>query len=186
LLLGGAGWAGGHAHPELGVVLVAIPPGASQFIEMETKIPHELAHVMLYRSLGEQYEKQPAWLIEGNRFDGGTLPEPGVCARAGDRQETNSLIPFTDLCASFPADAGSAFLAYAQSQSFATYIRDSFGTSGLSRLTSAYSEGFSCELGATQALGVPLSQLDLRWRETVLGTKRGRVLPCAIFCPSYC
>jgi hypothetical protein len=66
-------------------------------------------------------------------------------------------------------DAGSAFLAYAQSQSFVAYIRDSFGTSGLSRLMNAYSEGFNCELGATQALGVPLSQLDLRWRETVLG-----------------
>ena len=50
-----------------------------------------------------------------------------------------------------------------------TYIRDSFGTSGFSRLTGAYSEGFNCELGATQALGVPLSQLDTRWRETILG-----------------
>ncbi len=89
--------------------------------------------------------------------------------------ENDTLIPFLDLCASFPADSGSAFLAYAQSQSFVTYIRDSFGTSGLARLTSAYSEGFSCELGATQALGTPLSQLDQRWRETVLGQNVGGV-----------
>jgi hypothetical protein len=45
----------------------------------------------------------------------------------------NTLIPFGDLCASFPADSGSAYLAYAQSQSFVTYIRDSFGVSGLTR-----------------------------------------------------
>ncbi|NJN80225.1 MAG: hypothetical protein HC797_07020, partial [Anaerolineales bacterium] len=87
----------------------------------------------------------------------------------------DSLIPFEDLCASFPVDAGSAFLAYAQAQSFVTYIRDSFGTSGLARLTDAYSEGFNCELGATQALGIPLSQLDVRWRETVLGQNVGGV-----------
>jgi hypothetical protein len=169
LLLGGAGWAAGHAHHEPGVVLVAIPPGANQFIEMETKIPHELAHVMLFRSLGEQYEKQPAWLIEGIASMVEIYPNPEYARALEIAKETNSLIPFTDLCASLPPDAGSAFLAYAQSQSFAAYIRDSFGTSGLSRLTSAYSEGFSCELGATQALGVPLSQLDQRWRETVLG-----------------
>lgn len=169
LLLGGAGWAAGHAHHELGVVLVAIPPGAGQFIEMETKIPHELAHVMLFRALGEQYEKQPAWLIEGIASMVEIYPNAEYARALEIAKETNSLVPFTDLCASLPADTGSAFLAYAQSQSFAAYIRDSFGTSGLSRLTSAYSEGFSCELGATQALGVPLSQLDQRWRETVLG-----------------
>ena len=53
LMLGGEEWVGGHANPELGVVLVAIAPGASQSIEMETEIPHELTHVMLYRSLGQ-------------------------------------------------------------------------------------------------------------------------------------
>ncbi|MBI2331003.1 MAG: hypothetical protein HYU84_02310 [Chloroflexi bacterium] len=81
----------------------------------------------------------------------------------------DTLIPFMDLCASFPADSGSAFLAYAQSQSFVTYIRDSFGISGLSRLTNTYSDGFECDLGATKALGSSLNQLDARWRENVLG-----------------
>ena len=175
LLLGGRDWAGGHAHADLGVVLVAIPPGVSQYTEMETKLPHELAHVMLFRALGEQYEKQPAWLIEGIASMVETYANPDYARALEIASVNDSLIPFTDLCASFPADSGSAFLAYAQSQSFVTYIRDSFGTSGLARLTSAYSEGFSCELGATQALGVPLSQLDQRWRETVLGQNVGGV-----------
>lgn len=169
LLLGGAEWAGGHAHPELGVALVAITPGTSQFSEMETAIPHELAHIMLYRWLGDKYANQPAWLIEGISSLMELYPNPEYARALEIASQTNSLIPFADLCASFPADSGSAFLAYAQSQSFANYIRDSFGTSGLTRLTNAYSDGFTCELGATQALGVPLSQLDLRWRETVLG-----------------
>jgi hypothetical protein len=169
LLLGGAEWAGGHAHPELGVALVAVTPGASQFIEMETAIPHELAHIMLYRWLGDHYADQPAWLIEGISSMMELYPNPEYARALEIASQTNSLIPFADLCASFPADSGSAFLAYAQAQSFVAYIRDSFGTSGLTRLTSAYSDGFTCELGATQALGVPLSQLGLRWRETVLG-----------------
>ncbi|RJP55838.1 MAG: hypothetical protein C4557_00605 [Anaerolineaceae bacterium] len=169
LLLGGEEWTGGHAHPELGVVLAAVAPGESQFIEMETKIPHELAHVMLFRALGEKYSRQPAWLIEGIASMVELYPNPDYARALGIARDNNSLIAFNDLCASFPADAGSAFLAYAQSQSFVSYIRDSFGTSGLTRLTDTYGEGFGCELGATQALGVPLSQLDARWRESVLG-----------------
>jgi hypothetical protein len=169
LFLGGEEWVGGHANPELGIVLVAIPPSPSQGIEMQTKIPHELAHVMLYRWLGEKYANQPAWLVEGIAAMVELYPNPDYARALEIAGANNSLIPFEDLCLSFPADAGSAFQAYAQSQSFVTYLRDSFGTSGLTRLLNSYGDGFNCELGATNALGVPLSQLDVRWRESVVG-----------------
>ncbi len=169
LQLGGEEWAGGHANPELGVVMVAIAPGAGQGIEMQTKIPHELAHVMLYRSLGDAYANQPIWLLEGIASMVELYPNPDYARALEIASEDDSLLAFEDLCASFPADAGSAFLAYAQSQSFVSYIHDSFGSSGLARLTHSYSEGFSCELGATNALSAPLGQLDARWRENVLG-----------------
>ncbi len=169
LMLGGEEWVGGHANPELGVVLVAVAPSASQSIELETKIPHELAHVMLYRSLGNKYKMQPAWLLEGIAATMELYPNPDYARAMEIASKNDSLLNFSDLCVSFPSDAGNAFLAYAQSESFVTYIRETYGTSGLGRLTSAYGEGFPCELGATNALGTPLSQLEARWRETVLG-----------------
>lgn len=169
LMLGGEEWVGGHANPQIGVVMVAIAPGASQGIEMQTKIPHELAHVMLYRSLGEAYSVQPLWLVEGIASMVELYPNPDYARALEIASNDDSLLAFEALCASFPADAGNAFLAYAQSQSFISYIRDSFGSSGLARLANSYGEGFSCELGATNALGTPLSQLDTRWRENVLG-----------------
>ncbi|HET7145359.1 MAG TPA: peptidase MA family metallohydrolase [Anaerolineales bacterium] len=169
LLLGGAQWAGGHTSPELGLVLVAVAPGSNQSIELETKIPHELTHVMMYRELGENYARQPAWLLEGIAAMAELYPNLEYKRALDDASQNNTLLAFNDLCASFPADAGNAFLAYAQSQSFVTYIRDSYGTSGLTRLTQSYGEGFDCELGATNALGTPLSQLEVRWRESVLG-----------------
>jgi hypothetical protein len=169
LMLGGEEWVGGHASPELGVVLVAVAPGASQSMELETEIPHELAHVMLYRSLGIKYNSQPAWLLEGIASMVELYPNPDYARALEIASENNSLLAFEDLCASFPADAGNAYLAYAQSQSFVTYIRETYGTTGLGRLTNSYGDGFPCELGATNALGTPLSQLDSRWRESVLG-----------------
>jgi hypothetical protein len=169
LMLGGEEWIGGHANPELGIVLVAIPPSASQSIEMETEIPHELAHVMLYRSLGSKYFSQPAWLREGIASTMELYPNPDYARALDIASKSNSLIAFDDLCTSFPTDAGNAYLAYAQSQSFVNYIRETYGTSGLGRLTNAYGDGFTCELGATNALGTSLSQLDTRWRAIVLG-----------------
>jgi hypothetical protein len=169
LMLGGREWAGGHAHADLGVVLVAVAPGANQFTEMDTLIPHELTHVMLYRALGDKYTKQPVWLIEGIASMVELYPNPDYARALEIASVNHTLIPFLDLCASFPADSGSAFLAYAQSQSFVTYIHDSFGISGLSRLISTYGDGFDCDLGITKALGSSLNQLDVRWRENVLG-----------------
>ncbi|MCE9645894.1 MAG: hypothetical protein K8S20_07830 [Chloroflexi bacterium] len=169
LLLGGQEWAGGHTSPEAGVVLVAIAPGPSQSTELQTKIPHELTHVMMYRALGENYAREPLWLMEGIAAMMELYPNLEYKRALDDASRKNTLLSFDGLCAAFPADAGNAFLAYAQSQSFVTYLRDSYGTSGLTRLTQAYGEGFDCELGATNALGIPLSQLDLRWRESVLG-----------------
>ena len=165
----GADWSGGHVNPMMGVVLVSIAPGENQAIEMETRIPHELTHVMLYRSLGEKYALQPAWVLEGISSMMEQYPNPDYAHALDVASRTDSLIPFDALCVSFPVDAGSAYLAYAQSQSFVNYIRDTYGTSGLTRLTASYGDGFTCELGATNALGTPLSQLDVRWRESVLG-----------------
>jgi Peptidase MA superfamily len=169
LMLGGQEWAGGHTSPEIGVALVAIAPGPNQSVELETKIPHELTHVMMYRALGDSYARQPPWLLEGIAAMAELYPNLEYKRALDDASQKNTLLSFEDLCAAFPADAGNAFLAYAQSQSFVTYIRDSYGTSGLTRLTQSYGQGFDCELGATNALGIPLSQLDVRWRENVLG-----------------
>ena len=169
LFLGGKQWVGGHADPALGVVMVAIAPNPAQGIEMDTEIPHELAHVMLYRSLGEGYNRLPAWLNEGIASMVERYPKADYANALTLASQNNSLLPFTDLCASFPPDAGRAYLAYAQSQSFTRYLRDTYGTPGLTALAKAYTDGLDCELGATRAFGLPLTQLDTRWRESVLG-----------------
>lgn len=175
LQLGGEDWTGGHADPELGVVMVSIAPGEAQSIEMETEIPHELAHVMLFRLLGEGYPRLPVWLREGIASDVELYPNPDYAQALRIAAENDSLLHFKDLCDSFPPDSGRAFLAYAQSQSFVTYLRDTYGLTGLGALSDAYSEDLGCEIGATRALGVPLSQLEANWRETVLGQNNAGV-----------
>jgi hypothetical protein len=61
-----------------------------------------------------------------------------------------------------------------------------YGTADLHALIQAYSNGLSCDQGVLHALGLPLSQLDLRWQQSALGQKVSGVafqnlLPYLIF-----
>ncbi|HXF85278.1 MAG TPA: peptidase MA family metallohydrolase [Anaerolineales bacterium] len=176
LSLGGEIWLAGHANPALGVAVVVIEPGANQKINMEQRIPHELMHVMLYRHLGAGYANLPAWLREGMATQVELYPNPEyerALANAGAR---NELIPFEDLCASFPAEAGEAFLAYAQAASFIRYLRGLYGSDGLLNLAGIYANGVDCEHGVERAFGVSLAKLELNWRATVLGQSPVRIV----------
>jgi hypothetical protein len=169
LELGGNEWVGAHADPSLGVVMVSVAPGERQQIEMEMELPHELTHVMMYRSLGEGYARLPMWFREGVASMMELYPNADYAQALKIATDNKSLIPITELCASFPTDAGRAFLAYAEAQSFATYLRDTYGIPRFQGLSRAYADGMSCEAGATFAMGEPLSSMESKWRQSVLG-----------------
>ena len=169
LVLGGEDWVAGHADPALGVVMVAIEPGAEQNITMEQRIPHELMHVIMYRSLGAGYNNLPAWLREGTATLAETYPNADYDRALADASASNRLIPLKDLCFSFPADVGQAFLAYAESRSFTNYLHDTYGSNGLLKLVGAYADGMDCERGTESAFSVSLANLEVKWRTSVLG-----------------
>jgi hypothetical protein len=181
LELGGQSWVTGHASPELGVVMLSVAPGPEQSNALERQAPHELTHVLMYQQLGPAYNRLPIWLTEGMATTTELIPNPDLDATLAAAVKTNSLLPLADLCATFPPDTGRAFLAYAQSKSFVRFLLDNFGTTGLSALISAYADGLSCEEGARRALEQPLSQLEVRWRETSLGENRSGVVAVNLF-----
>jgi len=169
LVLGGEDWVAGHADPAVGVAMVVIEPGPEQSIFMEQRIPHELMHVMLYRRVGSGYKNIPAWLREGNATLAEIYPNADYDRVFADAGANDKLIPLKDLCSSFPPNAGEAFLAYAESRSFTTYLHDTYGSAGLLSLAGYYADGVDCESGTERAFGLSLSKLELDWREAVLG-----------------
>lgn len=165
---GGEDWAAGHANPALGLVRVVIEPGAEQVIRMEQRIPHELMHVMLYRRVGPGYANLPTWLREGMAGLAEIYPNPDYDRVLAAAVERNDLIPLNELCVSFPAEAGPAFVAYAESRSFTNYLQETYGSAGLIDLAVAYADGVDCERGTERALGISLSSLEARWHSAVL------------------
>lgn len=162
-------WIAGHADPTLGVVMVVIEPGPDQNILMEQRIPHELMHVMLYRAVGAGYRNIPAWLTEGTATLVEIYPNADYDRVLADAAQSNRLIPLSNLCGSFPADTGQAFLAYAESRSFTNYLHETYGSSGLLKLATSYADGVECGQGPELAFGVSLTSLENRWRAARLG-----------------
>ena len=169
LSLSSQDWIAGHVDPALGVVMVVIKPGAEQSITMEQRIPHELMHVMMYRAVGAGYSKIPAWLNEGMATLVEVYPNADYDRVLKDAASNNNLIPLHTLCASFPADTGQAFLAYAESRSFTNYLHEMYGSSGLLKLASSYADGVDCDRGTELAFGLPLPNLEAKWRSSILG-----------------
>lgn len=162
----GAGryWIAGHADPIQEVILVTLPPGPEQRLEMERQIPHELMHVALNYTDGHAYSNLPVWLNEGLASLVEQYPNPEYATLTGNAFESGELIPMAALCQSFPSDPQQALLAYAQSASFTQYLFDQFGKPGFNRLMAAYASGSSCETGIQEALGSDLESLDESWQ----------------------
>ncbi len=166
-------WATGHASPDLGVIILSIPPGPDQRAEMERQIPHEMMHVLLYQITGNEYGQLPAWLVEGFASIAEIYPNPDYERVLQKNIQANSLLPLQSLCEAFPRDASGAFLAYAQSASFARFLYQNYGSSGLLKLIRQYLDGMGCSEAVTAAWDTPLSQLELRWQQETLGMNVG-------------
>ncbi len=164
LRLGGRDWAGGQARPELGVVLVDLPATATAPAEMRRAIPHELTHLLVYAATQPAYDNVPTWLNEGLATANEASPDPEQTVALEKALSADQLFSFEFLCAPFPADAGEALLAYAQSGDFVQFIRDRYGADGIRSLLAAYRENAACLPGVERALNVTLSALERDWR----------------------
>lgn len=159
----GQNWVSGYADPALGSIVVALPPAVGQPLEIQRLIPHEVAHILLYRFMGAEFDYLPVWLNEGiaSQMEIFSLPDYDlVLDRAYEAKE---LIPLTHLCEAIPPDEELALLAYAQSDSVVEYIQDKYGLPGLQSLIYAYDQGYSCEQGVQMSLGISIQELEKDW-----------------------
>jgi hypothetical protein len=161
-------WVAGHADADLGVIVVTLPPGPDQKLLIDQRIPHELMHILLYQFTDPGYSNLPTWLSEGLASQVELYPNSDYPILLEDAIKRQALIPIASLCQTFPRDASSALLSYAQAASFTKYLHNTYGTTGLVDLVKAYANGLDCQRGAQQALGLSLTQLERGWRSDVL------------------
>jgi hypothetical protein len=168
LRLGGRTWVGGHADPELGVVLVTAAPGPEAVINLERDLPHELAHVMVYQIVGPGYDRMPRWLDEGLAMNSEQQPRSDLEIALNQAAQADNLLPLNVLCAPFGIDFDQALLSYAQSKSVVRYILDRWGPAKMNELLLAYRDGATCEGGVQRELNLSLPELQADWQSDVL------------------
>lgn len=157
-------WVAGHAEPIYSVILVSLPQGPDQLLEMERQIPHEMMHIALNYTDANAFANLPTWLNEGLASMVELYPNPEYQALIENAYDSGNLFPIASLCSSFPNENQDALLAYAESASFTRYIYEQYGNPGFNRLMAAYASGMNCERGVEQALGLDLDRLDGNWR----------------------
>jgi hypothetical protein len=167
-------WVAGHASPDLATVLISAPEGPSRQMELERQIPHEITHILQYQLMGAKYRNAPMWLLEGTASLSELYPNPDYQRVLERAIEQKNLIKLNDLCIGFPLEASSAFLAYAQSESFTRYLFTNYGSSGLEALMRNYADGMGCEEGFANTFKRSLSQEEYRWQQQ-LGMPAGRL-----------
>lgn len=164
-------WAAGHSSPDLGVILLSIAPDSGQMEEMERLLPHEMMHLYQYQVVTTAYTQIPAWLIEGMASMVEIYPNQEyqrVLEKAG---QESLLLPMASLCGAFPKDLSSAYLAYAQSESFVRYLYQMYGGSGLTQLLDTYQDGTGCQEGFRLVFNETLPQAESQWIQEWMGNQ---------------
>lgn len=173
--LNGQEWMVGHADPDLGVVILALPAGANQEILLGQRVPHELAHIALASLVPQRGSASrapltlPAWLEEGLPAMVEFSPSPEYAQALENAYREQALLPLQALCEAFPRQAESATIAYAQSASFTRFLINRFGTGQMRQLLLAFSAGQDCQPGVASVYGRSLGQLERAWRSETFG-----------------
>ena len=162
-------WIAGNASPKLGIILVSIPLGPEARLELERQIPHEIMHLLQYQLTGDSYSNIPKWLTEGLASLAELYPNGEYQRSLKTAVDSDTLLPISSLCSSFPSDPSGVYLAYAQSSSFVRFLHQKYGTSGIYGLMNVYKDGVGCLEGFEAAFNIPLSQLEYRWQQEALG-----------------
>ena len=115
-------WVAGHADPDLGVVLMALPESPERQLLAEQRIPHELMHIFLYNSTPLGYKNIPVWLTEGLASLAELYSNPDYPFVLEEAGKEEGLLPMSALCDGFPRESSGALLAYAQSQDFTQHL----------------------------------------------------------------
>jgi len=166
-------WQAGHTDPQGGLILLALPPGPQQNLEVQRQVPHEVGHLMLYRSLGPAYYRLPDWLNEGFASNVEIYSDPAQSEMLASANAADDLIPLFSLCHAFPQDRDSARLAYAQSTSFVRYLFERYNSVGFGLLVDAYSTNDDCLEAPVQVFGKDLNAMEAEWRTATFDQDQG-------------
>ncbi len=169
LRLTGRDWVGGHAEPELGVILLTAFNPLSAPTDLRKDMPHELTHFYLYQATGINFRSLPFWFNEGLATFMQATVDPNHEVELLRAVEDGTTLSFTDLCS--PIYSQSPDLAYAQSASLIRFIQARYGTQKLGEMVSLFADGADCDSVVERSLSIGLGALERSWLVSQPGSR---------------
>ena len=164
----GVAYANGHADPKWGVVLISVAADLRASDNLQIQIPHEMTHMLIYRATAGNYAGVPAWFNEGLAVMHQAQRDSSLAAQLAAARDSRQFLSLSSLCA--PSNPSEVTLAYAESESVVSFIRQRYGSEGINRLLTAYASGADCAGGVQTSLGLSLDQLQAAWQSDTAPT----------------
>jgi hypothetical protein len=174
LLITGGEWIGAHADVDLGLIVLAAPPGPTTLAYVRNTVPHELTHLAIYSRMRDGYPSVPPWLNEGLATYLEPAPDPERARLLAEALESGTLRPLAELCQPLRADNPTPLLDYAQSESLVRYVSNRYGNHKLIELLDAHADRpkldpAACEGVLQQVLALPADRFERDWRAGLAG-----------------
>ena len=167
LRLTGLDWIVGKASPEIGVLMVPISNPETAEADLRQRLPHELAHLLLYRSAGDGYERFPAWMDEGFATQFEEPVNPNYAISIANVNNSTQLIPFGQMCVNLPVDPPEISLrGYAQSHAVVQFMLEKDG-GAIAKIIMAAQNGAMCEEAVVEAMEKDGDQLAQEWLNSI-------------------
>ena len=153
-------WVGGIAFPLINQASIVVTDPTD--ITLSRDMPHEIAHLIFHQRtlLGIA----PIWFNEGIAVYNQIYHEPAMNIHFNEALTTHSLLQLAAISRSFPVDANTAYLAYAESWKLLDYMYKTFGQSKMHTLFQAMdsrSNTFNGDL--QQVLGLDIAHIENQW-----------------------
>ncbi len=167
LRLTGLDWIVGKATPEIGVMMVPISNREQVTQDLQQRLPHELAHLLLYRAAGDAYAQFPAWMDEGFATQFERPVNSNYAQSLSTVNNSTQLIPFREMCVNLPVQPPEMSLrGYAQSHAVIGYLLEQElknGQNGIEAVLEQVLAGESCIDAIEKGLGQSGEALAEEW-----------------------
>ncbi len=159
-------YASGVAYPELNLVLLTlVPESPNERLALGEPFRHELAHLALNQAVNGQ--PVPRWFNEGFAvFASGESSMPRL-QTLWTATLAGTLVPLERLERSFPEDAMTASIAYAEAADVVRYLARKQDHHRFSGLIERMGQGMDFDSALVGAYGLDRFGLEYEWREDV-------------------
>jgi hypothetical protein len=141
--------------------------GTELFTSIERVVPHEVAHVLMARALGDALPALPDWAGEGvAEYAAGqraSFVDPTALQAIGRGQS----LALAELDGAIEARDSTSGLAYAQSTSLVHFLVSEYGEEVIEDLLRSLRHTRDFEMSLLEVTGLDLDELERQWRRSV-------------------